>query len=158
MEKHIARHHMDIIDLRNKIKTLIVFSHVEQPTTSQTIIGRGNEEVLVNNRENPASLELNPLLWRHANSYEYQLLSTVSIFILGKPATSVPCEIDTTQRSSLRPIQVDFLKRIFMNGSLTEAVQFQYLILQTLFFLLLTRGSWPNRPTAKPPPSILPSH
>ena len=68
----------------------------------------GCEQVSVYNREDPASLELNPLLWRQANSYEYQLLSTVSIFILGKPATSVPREIDTTQRSSLRPIQVDF--------------------------------------------------
>ena len=77
----------------------------------------GCEEVSVYNREDPASLELNPLLWRQANSYEYQLLSTVSTFfaIWGYQLTSVPWEkmfstagdIETTQRSSLRPIQAD---------------------------------------------------
>ena len=41
MAKHIARHHMDI----NIEKTLSVFSHVEQPTKSKLILGRGNEEV-----------------------------------------------------------------------------------------------------------------
>jgi hypothetical protein len=96
-------------------KTLIVFSHVEQPTKSKIILGRENGEILAYSREEPASLELNPLLWRQANSYKYPLLSTVSIFILGISATSVPCErvfstvddIDTTQMFSLRPIQVD---------------------------------------------------
>ena len=98
-------------------KTLIVFSHVKQPTKSKIILGRENEEISAYSRKEPASLELNPLFWWQANSYKYPLLSTVSIFILGISATSVPCErvfstegdIDTTQRSSLRQIQVDLL-------------------------------------------------
>ena len=92
---------------------------IEQPTKSKIILGRENEEISAYSREEHASLELNPLLWCQCqdNSYKCPLLSTVSIFILGIPATSVPCErvfstagdIDTTQRFSSRPIQVDLL-------------------------------------------------
>ena len=44
-------------------KTLIVFSHVEQPNKSKIILGRENGEISAYSREEPASLELNPLLW-----------------------------------------------------------------------------------------------
>ena len=113
MQKYTPRHHVDI----NIEKTLIVFSHVEQPTMSKIILGRDNEQISAYSREEPAFLELNPLLWWQANSLKYPLLSTLSIFIWGISATSVPCErvfstagdTDTTQRSSLRPIQIDLL-------------------------------------------------
>ena len=124
MAKHIARHQVDI----NIEKTLIVFSHVEQPTKSKfkIILGRRNEEVSAYRREDSASLELNPLFWWQANSYKYPLLSTVSISILGIPATSVVYhvrdrvfstagDIDTAHRSFLKRFQVDvliFLKKI----------------------------------------------
>jgi hypothetical protein len=54
MAQHIAKHHVDI----NIEKTLIVFSHVEQPT--KIILGRRNEEVSVYSRKESTSLELNP--------------------------------------------------------------------------------------------------
>ena len=60
MAKHIARHHLDI-NIK-KTLSLIVFSHVEQPTKSKFMLGRGNE-VSAYNREESVSLKLNPLLW-----------------------------------------------------------------------------------------------
>ena len=61
MAKYIPRHHKDI----NIEKTPIVFtfSHVEQPTKSKIILGRENEQISAYSREEPAFLELNPLLW-----------------------------------------------------------------------------------------------
>jgi hypothetical protein len=56
MSPAVAKHHVDI----NIEKTLIVFSHVEQPT--KIILGRRNEEVSVYSRKESTSLELNPLL------------------------------------------------------------------------------------------------
>ena len=53
MAKYIPRHHMDI----NIEKNLIVFSHVEQPTKSKIILGRGNEEGSAYSREELASLK-----------------------------------------------------------------------------------------------------
>ena len=43
MVKHIVRHYMDT----NIKKTLIVFSHVDQPNKSKIIPGRRNGEVSV---------------------------------------------------------------------------------------------------------------
>jgi hypothetical protein len=62
MAKHVARHHVDIIEKLKK--PLIVFSHVEQPTKSKLILGRENE-ISAYSREESASLELNLLhvLW-----------------------------------------------------------------------------------------------
>ena len=97
MAQHIAKHHVDI----NIEKTLIVFSHVEQPT--KIILGRRNEEVSVYSRKESTSLELNPLLWWFANSYKYPHLSTVSIFIF------VPSERVFSTAGDIRPIQVDLL-------------------------------------------------
>lgn len=36
---------------------------IEQPIKSKIILGRENEEISAYCREEPASLELNPLLW-----------------------------------------------------------------------------------------------
>jgi hypothetical protein len=85
MTKHIARHHLDI----NIEKTLsqIVFSHVEQPTKSKFMLGRGNQEVSAYSREKSVSLELIVV-----TGYKYPHLFAVSIFIVGIPATSVPSE------------------------------------------------------------------
>jgi hypothetical protein len=47
MQKYTPRHHVDI----NIEKTLIVFSHVEQPTKSKIILGRENEEISAYSRE-----------------------------------------------------------------------------------------------------------
>jgi len=105
MAQHIAKHHVDI----NIEETLIVFSHVKQPTKFKIILGRRNEEVSVYSRKESTSLELNPLLWWFANSYKYPHLSTVSIFILGIPAICVPSERVFSTAGDIRPIQVDLL-------------------------------------------------
>ena len=71
-------------------KTLMFFSHVEQPTKS--ILGRANDDISAYSREEHASLEFHPLLWWQANSYYYLFLYVVYRFILGIPATSLPSE------------------------------------------------------------------
>ena len=117
MAKHIARHHLDI----NIEKTLsqIVFSHVEQPTKSKFMLGRGNQEVSAYSREKSVSLELNPLLWWQViNTHIFllcqYLLWGYQLLLYQVRVFSKAGDIDTTQMSSLRSIQVDlhiFLKK-----------------------------------------------